>query len=155
MAETARARRHFARLSFEDGEVVVTPKDRAIFVISAGKATEACLDAVQDKERFERFESEILLPLHDWCLANRDKVRACYVPIPTTHLSVFVVTKSARFDFDLAAAVAALELDLAGKGWRVVVSQLPSTSDDSSSTYFNHEGALEVYAQPGSASEEG
>ncbi len=34
------------RLSYQDGQIMVTPEDQDIFFISAEKATEACRDAV-------------------------------------------------------------------------------------------------------------
>jgi hypothetical protein len=154
MAQAHATRRPFARLTFEDGEVVVTPKDRSVFLISAEKATEACRDVVRLEERIERFESEFLVPLHDWCLAHEDRVRACYVPMPGSHIQVFVVTVSPAFDYDLAAELAALELKLARRGWRVGVSQLPYADDESPTMFFNPEGALAIHAQPGPAPHE-
>ena len=74
---------------------------------------------------------------------------------PAGHVQVFVLTTALRFDFDLAEAVAALEMRLAKAGWRVGVSQLPSADEESLSTFFNLEGALEVYAQRGPAPQEG
>jgi hypothetical protein len=155
MSNAHASHRRCARLSFEDGEVVVTPKDRDIFLISAEKATEACRSAVRLDERIERFESEFLVPLHEWCVAHERRVRACYIPLPAGHIQVFIVTTSTQFDFDLAAEVAALELKLARSGWRVGVSQLPNADDESLATFFNPEGALEVYAQRGPAPQEG
>ena len=148
-------RRQVARLSFEDGEVVVTPKDRSLFLISAERATEACRDAVRREEGIARFESKFLVPLHEWCVAHEGRVRACYVPLPMGHLQVFVVTTSPQFDFDLAEEIAALELRLSRGGWRVRVVQLPEADERSLATFFNPEGALEVYAQRGPAPEEG
>ncbi|MFI5382159.1 MAG: hypothetical protein ACHRHE_22920 [Tepidisphaerales bacterium] len=149
-------RRRVTRLTFQDGEVVVTPKDRDIFLISAARATEACRDAVQLDKRIERFQSEILVPLHDWCLAHDDKVRACYIPTsPGRHLQVFVVTRLREFDFALAAEVAHFELKLAQSGWRVGVSQLPEADDESLATFFSPEGAFEVYADCEPAPQEG
>jgi hypothetical protein len=147
MAKAKVTRRPFARLSFEDGEVVVTPKDRSIFLISAEKATEACRSAVQLSERIERFETEVLVPLHDWCVAHEDRVMACYIPLPGNHLQVFIATNSPTFDFDLAAEVASLELTIARSGWRVSVSQLPQADEETLATFFSPEGALQVYAQ--------
>lgn len=147
-------RRQFARLSFEDGEVVVTPKDRSIFLISAEKAIEACRDAWRREEGIERFESEFLVPLHDWCVAHAERVEACYIPLPGGNIQVFIVTNSPQFDLDLGTEVAKLELNLARRGWRVGVSQLPDADDESLATFFSPEGALEVYAERGSAQEE-
>jgi hypothetical protein len=154
MAKIDTPRRQYARLSFEDGEVVVTPKDRSVFLISAEKATEACRDALRREEGIERFESDFLIPLHDWCLAHADRVSACYIPLPGSHIQVFVVTNSRRFDLDLGVEMAELELNLARRGWRVGVSQLPETDDESLATFFNSDGALEVYAQRGPAPQE-
>jgi hypothetical protein len=155
MAKADATRRPFARLSFEDGEIVVTPRDRSIFLISAEKATEACRDAVRSEERLARFESDFLVPLNDWCVAHAGRVRACYIPRPRGHIQVFVVTNSPAFDFDLAAEMAALERNLARAGWLVSVLQLPGADDESLATFFNPEGALEIHAQRGPASQEG
>jgi len=155
MASAPKTRRQFARLSFEDGEVVVTPKDRSLFLISAEKATEACRDAMQREEGIARFESEFLVPLHDWCVAHSEPVRACYVGLPAGHIPVFVVKSSRQFDFDLAEEIASLELKLSDSGWRIGMSQLPDADEESLATFFSPEGALEVYAQQGSAPEKG
>ncbi|MBM3993649.1 MAG: hypothetical protein FJ303_05790 [Planctomycetes bacterium] len=62
------------------------------------------------------------------------------------------MTKSARFDFCLADKIAALERELANAGWHVGLSQLPAAQNRSLATFFNPEGALEVYAQRGPTS---
>jgi hypothetical protein len=151
MAKVPATRRSYARLNFEDGEVLVTPRDRSIFMISAEKAIEACRKAMLREEGLERFESEFLVPLHDWCVAHADRVRACYIPMPGANVPVFIVTLNPRFDFDLAEEMAALERKLARSGWRVGVTQLPRTDHKTQATFFHFEGALEVYAQRGSA----
>lgn len=154
MANAPETRRQFARLTFEDGEVVVTPKDRDIFLISAERATEACRHAVLAAERIKRFESDFLVPLYEWCVAHQDKVRACFIPIPERNIQVFILTNLPQFDFDLAPEVAGLELTLARGGWRVGVTQLPDADEEALTTFVNPEGALEVYAQRGPAPQE-
>jgi hypothetical protein len=149
----ALVRREPVRLSYRDGQVMVTPEDQDIFFISAEKATEACRDAVRDEQRIAGFTAKFLLPLHDWCVRHAERVAACYIPLPAGHVQVFIVTTSPRFDFELAAEVADLERQLAGAGWRVGVFQLPRADDRSLATFFNPEGALEVYAKCGSAPE--
>lgn len=151
MGRTTAAPHKYARLSFTDGEVVVSPRDRDIFLISAEKATEACRNAVQQDRRIKQFEAELLTPLHSWCVANADRVRACYIPIPGSHIQVFVVTNSRKFDFDFAEKVALLERKFAAGGWRIGISQLPDADDDSLATFFKPDGALEVYAEGGPA----
>lgn len=138
--------RHFARLSFSDGQVVVSPRDMDVFVISAAKAIEACQGEVKKDEHVERFSGQFLAPLHDWCLSNSDRVRACYLAVPSDHIPVFVVTNSRRFDFEFAEKVAAIELQLAQAGWQVNVLQLPDADDDSLATFLDLEKALQVYA---------
>jgi hypothetical protein len=147
MADAKAARRQPAKLSFADGEVMVTPQDRDIFFISAKRATEACRDALHNDQTFKRFESEILLPLHLWCDSHADRVQSCYLPIPTGSIRAFVITNSPKYDFELGEGLATLELSLARAGWRVSVTQIPDAEGDSLGTFFSSEGALEVYAQ--------
>lgn len=135
-----------AKISFSDGEVVVQAKDRPRFVMSAEKATEACAEAVRAEERFVRFEQSLLKPLHQWCMERVGHVSACYVPLPSGTIQVFIVTTSKKFDFGLAKEVAELELQLARAGWRVSVIQLPSADEASLATFFHADGALEIYA---------
>lgn len=152
MATTA-TRKAPVRLSYRDGQILVTPEDQDIFFISAEKATEACREAVKTEERIATFKDRFLSPLHEWCVRHADRIAACYLPLPAGHLQVFLVTLSPRFDFDLAEDMAALERQLAHAGWWVGVTQLPAAEDRSLATFFNPEGALEVYAQCGSAQE--
>lgn len=155
MAEAKAARRQPAKLSFADGEVMVTPQDRDIFFISAQRAIEACREAVHVEESIKRFESAFLVPVHDWCEAHANKVLACYLPVPAGSLRLFVLTTSPKYDFQLGEALAALELKLSRAGWMVSVSQIPAAEDESLGTFFSPEGALEVYAQRGPAPAEG
>ncbi|MEO2088695.1 MAG: hypothetical protein ABGY75_04240 [Gemmataceae bacterium] len=125
----------------------MSPRDQDIFVISAEKATEACRDAIQQDRRIKRFADDLLTPLREWCVATAERVRACYIPVPTGMIQVFVVTNSRRFDFDFAVKVAEVERTFAAAGWRIGVSQLPDAEEDSLATFFNPDGALEVYAE--------
>jgi hypothetical protein len=154
MTEAKTVRRQPAKLSFADGEVMVTPKDRDVFFISATRATEACREAIQKEEVTRRFESDFLVPLHEWCESRSDHVRACYLPLPAGSIRVFVITASPKYDFELGEQLAALELGFANAGWRLSVSQIPAAEEDSLGTFFSPDGALEVYAQRGSAPEE-
>jgi hypothetical protein len=147
------ARKEPVRLSYRDGQIMVTPEDQDIFFISAERATEACREAVKTGERIASFKAKFLLPLHQWCAQHADRVAACYLPLPAGHIQAFIVTSSPRFDFGLAEEIAGLERELARVGWRVGVSQLPAAEDRSLATFFNPEGALEVYAQRRPASE--
>ena len=134
---------------------MVAPQDRDIFFISARRAINASRDAVRTDESIKRFESEFLLPLHGWCEAHRDRVSACYLPLPTGSIRVFVLSNRGEYDFELGKAVAALELNLARAGWRVSISLIPSADDDTLGTFFTPENTLEVYAKCLATSAEG
>ena len=147
------ARREPIRLNYRDGQVMVTPEDQDIFFISAEKVTAACREAVKAEERIAAFKARFLVPLHDWCVQRADRVIACYLPLPAGHIQAYIVTKSPRFDFGLADEIAAVEREPANAGWPVGVSQLPAAENRSLETFFNPDGAVEVYAQRGSTSE--
>ncbi len=146
MVKAKKVRREFVRLNFTSGEVIVSTRDMDVFVISAAKAVEACQVEVKKDEYVERFSSQFLAPLHEWCLINADKIRGCYLAVPSDHVPVFVVTNSRRFDFEFAEKVAAIELQLAQAGWQVNVLQLPDADDESLATFIDLEKALQVYA---------
>lgn len=146
MTQGSALRRRPAKLGFADGEVMVTPKDRDIFFMSARRATEACRDAIRSDEAFKRFETEVLVAVNRFCESNADRIRACYLPVPSGQIRVFIMTASPKFDFGLGEAVAALELDLSRAGWKISISQIPDADAESLAAFFNPEGALEVYA---------
>ena len=88
---------------------MATPEDQDIFFISAEKATEACRNAVKTEERIAGFKSKFLVPLYDWCVGHKDRVAACYLPLPSGHIKAFIVTNSSRFNFSLGEEIAALK----------------------------------------------
>src|SRR5207244_4482965 len=111
------ARNQTVKLSYRDGEIMVTPEDQDNFFISAEKATEACREAVKDEERIAGFKAKFLWPLHEWCVKHADRVAECYIPRPAGHIKAFIVTTSPQFDFGLAEEIAALERELSRAGW--------------------------------------
>ena len=145
-AETQNGRHSPARLSFDSGEVVVAPKDYDLLLVCVEKATELHRKPIERGERVRRLQAELLVPLYEWCVARKEKILACYLPIPGVHIQVFIVTKSEKFDFDLAEEMAALELRLARMGWRIGVMQLPNASPESLAAFVDPYGALQVYA---------
>ena len=154
-ATAARRQRVPVRLKFSDGQVTVTPQDLDTFVLSAERATEACKETVKRDERLHQFQEEFLIPVHDWCLRHAQAVRACYLPMPAGSIRLFAVTRSAKFDFDLAAETADLERKLQQAGWSVSLAQLPAADDESLATFFSQDGALEVNAQSERTQDEG
>lgn len=159
MGET-QTRRQPARLTYRDGEVMVTPENWDVFFINASQAVEACQAALRwqeiRREERERFEKTFLQPVYNWCVERKDKVSGCYVPIPTAGLlRVFIVTSSPRFDFALAQEIAALELSLVQLKWSVNLVQIPGAGNESIGTFLDVEEAMEIYAQREPAPGEG
>jgi hypothetical protein len=128
------------------GNVHAAPRDMSRFALCRSKSTEALVDGMTPDEEYELFQNEFLIPIYEWCVEHATEVSSCYVPIPHEGLKAFVLTKSPRFNFDLSMQLALLEQKLIRSGWSVNVMQLPFTEEDSIATFFNKDGALEVYA---------
>ena len=143
------------RLSHAHGNVIVEPEDEDRFVMTAQSAVQACQDRQRREEAIRTFKGEFLHPLFTWCREHADQVYACYVPVPSGCLQVFMVGTAPKYDFALGRALAALELKLSDAGWRVNVLQLPASAAEDLQTYFTTEGAIEVYAQLASAPGQG
>ena len=142
--------RKYTRLSFEDGLVLVNPRDEDRFFLSAEKAVEACIDAVRSDERVKGYKSRFLTPLHEWCVTHTEHVKACYVTVSAKFLQVFVVTHDKKFDFEFAKKVSALELQFAAK-WKISIMQIPDSEADSLAAFIDTKNAWEIYADSGSA----
>lgn len=155
VTKESRASDRIIRLSHADGNVIVEPEDEDRFVMTAQSAVKACPDSQRWEEAIRTFKREFLQPLIDWCARHGDRVQSCYIPVPVGHIQVFLVGTSPKYDFDLGRELAALELQLADRGWRVNVLQLPASAAEELQTYFNTEGAIEVYAQLAAASGQG
>jgi len=139
-------KRQYIRLNHSHGQVLVEPEDEDRFVMAAQSAVKACQEGHQREKAIHVFKHQFLTPLILWCQEHHEQVRACYLPAaPGGVIQVFVVGTSEKYDFALGRQLAELELRLAGSGWKVSVIQLPMSDD--LQTYFNAEGAIEVYAQ--------
>ncbi len=154
MTTKSRTEGQIIRLTHRGRQVIVEPDDEDRFVMTAQNAVKACQDSKQRQEAIRTFKEGFLVPLLDWCRKFLDKVQACYVAAPTTFLQVFVIGKSQKYDFDLSEELSALELKLADT-WRVSVLQLPATAPDDLQSFFNTEGAIEVYAELDAAQGQG
>jgi hypothetical protein len=135
------------RLTFQDGQVMVTPKDWDIFFISAEKATEACSNVIRDEQRVAKFKEELLWPLAKWCEQHKDSVSACYVlPAESAVLPVYVIGAGEQYDFALAEKLTQFTVwFLDEKGWAVHISQIPLCDGEALAAFFRPETALQVY----------
>jgi hypothetical protein len=142
---TTTPRRSPAKLSFKDGEVMVTPQDQDIFFISAEKATEACREVIRQDQRVSKFKEEIVVPLGEWRRRHQDKVLACYVLIPDSPvIPVYMVGTSEQYDFELTKELSKLASDFDERGWSVHVSQIPRCDADHLAGYFVPDHALQI-----------
>ena len=148
MPTTENSKNQTIQLNYSDtGHVTVTPDDEDRFVLTAQNAVKACQKHFRATEAIKRFKSDFIGPLRQWCTANAARVAACYVPAPTDHLQVFVIGATPAYDFALGQEVSALERELYHAGWKLSVLQIPQSSDEELSTYFDLDGALQVHAQ--------
>jgi hypothetical protein len=142
---TTAPRRTPVRLSFKDGEVMVTPQDQDIFFISAEKATEACRAAIRQDQRVAKFKEQIVVPLSEWCKRHHEKVLACYLLIPDSSvIPVYMVGTSERYDFELTKELSQLASEFDEHGWSVHVSQIPRCETEQLSGYFVPDHALQI-----------
>ncbi len=134
------------RLTYCDGQVIVTPADQDIFFISAEKAIEACKNAIGHEERIKRYTDEVILPLKQFCEFNSEKILSCYLATPESSvLPVYVVGVCEQYDFELASILSALVGRFEENGWAVQVSQLPKCNQEELVGFFNLENALVIY----------
>ena len=138
-------------LNRTSGQVTVEPEDEDRFVISAQEAVKACQDHQKADHAIRAFKQEFLGPLWEWCFLHAAQVKACFVPRTVGHLEVYVIGTSEQYDFAFGDDVARLELSLADRGWNVSAMQLPDGPDEDLLSYFNPEGAIQVYGNPESA----
>ncbi len=133
------------RLTFRDGEVMVTAKDQDIFFISAEKATEACRNVTRQEERVSSFTDGFIIPLATWCKEHAQAISACYVvPPESAVLPVYVVGAGEQYDFELAEQLVALAY-VFEKNWSVHLSQIPKCDNEELAGYFSLDRALQVY----------
>ena len=142
---TSTPRRNPVKLSFEDGEVMVTPQDQDVFFISAEKATEACRNVIRQDQRVATFTDEIVVPLGEWCRRHKDQVLACYLLIPdSTVIPVYVVGTSEQYDFELTKELSRLASGFDEHGWSVHLSQIPRCDAEGLAGYFDENRALQI-----------
>ncbi len=136
------------RLRFDDGQVVVSPEDQDVFVISSQKAVEACQLMADFARKYASFKDDVLLPLHEWCLTRADRVASCYVGEPQGgSMPIFVIGKSEQYDFELLPELARMDIRFFQAKWTAICHQLPAGDLETLSTFFDPETALQVYAQ--------
>jgi hypothetical protein len=148
MTTTERPKGQVIRLSHKDGgQVCVEPADEDRFVMAAQNAVEACKDHAGRAKAIQIFKQEFVQPLIEWTLEHRAQIKACYIPMPMGSIQVFVVGTSPKYDFSFGDELAKLELQFADAGWHLSILQLPAAAEEDLQTFFDTEGALEIYAE--------
>jgi hypothetical protein len=133
---------------WEGGHVVITPQDEGRFVRESQWAASVCQSAPAAEPFVERFKTEFLPPLREWCQAHHERIRACYVPFASPHLTVFVITRAGRYDFALSDALSDLGFELFQKNWPAEVLQVPSGSMEDFQSFFDPSSSIQVYGDP-------
>ncbi len=135
-------------LRFDGGTVYITPRDSKRFQMTAKRAVETLQHQVELEQLIRRFESEYLPWLHNWCQEHQDKIKSCYLWVPTHHgLTVLVVGTSGKYDFQLGDLISELAVSLQEAGWPSNILQIVDSEPDSLLTYFDPEASLQVYAE--------
>lgn len=138
-------KRHPVRLTYEDGQVVVTPSDHDIFFISAERATEACREAILARDRVRKFKEEVIAPIMEWCQKNKEKVSACYlVSSNSAVLPVYVVGTSEVYDFDLTEKMSEFAAWFEERKWSVHLSQITMCDQEAIFGFFHEDNALQI-----------
>ena len=135
------------QLHWNGGKVVVTPEDENRFVKEAAWAVSACQSKLAIERYIEQLSAEFFPTVREWCVAHSDRVQAAFVPLPTDHFHVFVVSRSPTYDFELSEPLADLESNLLQKNWPCEVLQIPACDGDALQTFFNPEGSVQVYGE--------
>jgi hypothetical protein len=94
----------------------------------------------------DRETKELLGRLHQWCNEQRDRVQACYLPLPISGqcIKVFVVARGNRFDFALSDSIAALELELDDAGWPCDILQIATGAPEELQAFFDPTESIQV-----------
>jgi hypothetical protein len=147
MATESEARRLPVRLSYSDGQVIVTPDDQVVFFNSAEKATEACKEAVRNDERISHFKAGFIVPMRAWCVKNKHAISACYLAFPESSiLPVYVIGAGEQYDFELTKELSKMSCEFDSRGWAVLASQIPLCCRDILEGYFSFDESLQIYA---------
>lgn len=131
----------------DDGQVVVTPEDQDRFVLASREAAMACQNQVAMSHFMEHFQKCVLAKLAGWCQSHSANVLACYIPFPFsgTCSKVFIVTNSAKFDFQLSDAIADLEVELDEARWPCDILQIGSGGPEQLQVFFDPEQSIQVF----------
>lgn len=133
------------QLLWDDGQVGITPEDENRFVM----ALPTKIDAIQQQVALDRLRTQLrsdFFPIvHRWCHNHAERVLACYMAAPAEHYTIYIVTRSNRFDLTLSDAVADLDSQLFDANWPVEVLQIPASGDQQLRAFFNPASSLEIY----------
>lgn len=136
------------RVKWNDGQVVIEPKDNDIFAVTAQQAIEGCRWQTKVQEVGDRFKEEIIERIHKWCVDHDSLVRYCYSAfVGGEGLAVYVVGQSNNYDFGLGDEMASLQSTLHNAGWLIQVLQIPVDNKEDLESFFSIDEAIEIYAK--------
>lgn len=98
-----------------------------------------------DSVAMSRFTT-LLNAVQKWA-AEHERATKIYLLADGERFDLFVVPRSATYDFDLRRALSDLLLALADRGYTVLGSLVPDGSPDELRAYFDPDQALVLYRQ--------
>lgn len=136
------------RIEWKDGSrpVFVSAKDEERFFTTSQEAAEA----LRHRDKIAQFQKEImaiLQHLRKWMYSHATVVDKCYFGFRSGRQVIFVVPKSAKFDFDLSDELTQLDLDLAAKFnlSRCEIMQVPGNSPETLSMFIDPGEVILIY----------
>jgi hypothetical protein len=136
------------RIEWKDGNrpVFVSPKDEDRFYTTSQEAAEA----LRHRDKIAQFQKEImaiLKHLREWMRSHASDVDKCYFGFRSGRQVIFVVPRSAKFDFKLSDELTQLDIELAEKFHlsRCEIMQVPGYSAETLSTFIDPSEAILIY----------
>jgi hypothetical protein len=140
-------------LHFTGSQLTLAPEERERFVKAFQQAIAGCQGAATLQWLINRFTTLFLQRLHAWCEKHPDQVEACYVlyPFSREFIKIFVVRKSAKFDFELSDSIADLEIVFENAGWPCDMLQVASGAPEELQAFFNVNQSMQIYGHGATA----
>jgi hypothetical protein len=103
---------------------------------------------MQPSTMLQLFMEEFVSPVREWCRANSQRVRECFLSIYEDGPAVFVVGRTDGYDYSLSGPLSDFEMELHRKGFPCSVLQLPSCNPALFRAFIDEKKAIQVCPEP-------